>query len=60
MPVIYLPRAVICGTAGSGFDSDFGSGSAADSGSDSAAGSDFYSGDSWMVPPKFGCGSPQG
>ena len=56
MPVIYLPRAVICGIAGSDFDSgsDFRSGSSADSGSD------FYSGDSWMVPPIFGCGSPQG
>ena len=55
MPVIYLTRAVICGTVGSDFDSDsdFRSGSSADSGSD------FYSGDSWMVPPKFGCGSPQ-
>ena len=51
-------RWVIYGTVGSGFDSDsdsdFRPGSSADSGSD------FYSGDSWMVPPKFGCGSPQG
>ena len=48
-------RWVIYGTVGSGFDSDsdFRPGSSADSGSD------FYSADSWMVPPKFGCGSPQ-
>ena len=56
MPVIYWPRAVICGTAGSGFDSDSDFGSAADS----AAGFDFCSGYSWMFPPKIGCGSPQG